>query len=185
MHSLQNIIDSIPKQSYICIYIYRKQILAIEYRICAQQCRFRRSNRTKHQSYMSFMQKLIHRPHFRIAIFRSPFHRHSQGLTRFAMSNRSTSAPSRSGYAHAFATRKYIQGEMKKRFHGATQSISLFLSLSSFFSLAFSTSSIGFRTVSHASSRTHVASFISFTSETGLSIRNFYFAMPSGCRSVL
>lgn len=85
------------------------------------------------------------RPHFRVAIFRFPFHCHSQRLKRFATSDRRVLMLPRVRAMRACICHEEIHAireRMKKRFHGATtQSISLFIFFSLFFfSLTFCTS---------------------------------------------
>lgn len=71
------------------------------------------------------------RPHFRVAIFRFPFHCHSQRLKRFATSDRRVLMLPRVRAMRACICHEEIHAireRMKKRFHGATtQSISLFI----------------------------------------------------------
>lgn len=154
---------------------------------CVRQCQFRKSNRAKCRSYTSFIEKLIRRPTSFSRVYlplsvsstfsaSSRTSRRRDGRCLYAFSALSEL------YAHAYATRKYIctglfERRMKKRFDRATNH-----SLSFSFSRPFCLPLLGFR-IPRALPR--ATSLRLFPVHPELSIRDFYFAMPSGCRSVL
>lgn len=176
--------------SLLCSHtsMHRKQISTIECRMPVRQCQFRKSNRAKCRSYTSFIEKLIRRPtsfsrvYFPLSVS-STFSASSHTSRRAGTDDACMHFPHCRNYMRTHMPREntYVQDfsseGMKKRFDRATNHSPSFS-----FSRPLCLPLLGFRILRALPRAT---SLRLFPVHPELSIRDFYFAMPSGCRSVL